>query len=96
MHPRRARRPQLRHGWAARNGKSQTIANIIVELVAAGRTVLFVSEKAAALDVVRNRLSDAALSPFLLELHSHAATRKQVVMELDKALNQSVIATPLR
>ncbi|MGR7026360.1 AAA domain-containing protein [Geodermatophilus sp. URMC 62] len=74
-------------------GKSQTIANIIVELIAAGRTVLFVSEKAAALDVVRNRLSAAELSPFLLELHSHAATRKQVVMELDKALTQSVTAS---
>ena len=32
-------------------GKSQTIANIIAELMAAGKTVLFVSEKAAALDV---------------------------------------------
>jgi very-short-patch-repair endonuclease len=73
-------------------GKSQTIANIIVELIAAGRTVLFVSEKAAALDVVRNRLGQAELSPFLLELHSHAATRKQVVVELDKALTQSVTA----
>jgi Protein of unknown function (DUF4011)/AAA domain len=73
-------------------GKSQTIANIIVELIAAGRTVLFVSEKAAALDVVRNRLSEAELSPFLLELHSHAATRKQVVLELNKALTQSVTA----
>jgi predicted ATP-dependent serine protease len=33
-------------------GKSQTIANMIAELVADGKTVLFVSEKAAALDVV--------------------------------------------
>jgi len=42
-------------------GKSQTIANIIVELMTAGRTVLFVSEKAAALDVVRDRLAEAGL-----------------------------------
>lgn len=70
-------------------GKSQTIANIIVELMASGRSVLFVSEKAAALDVVRNRLADKQLSPFLLELHSHAATRKQVATELHRALTQS-------
>src|SRR5262245_24166123 len=37
-------------------GKSQTIANMIGVLLHAGRTVLFVSEKAAALEVVRNRL----------------------------------------
>jgi very-short-patch-repair endonuclease len=73
-------------------GKSQTIANIIVELMASGRSVLFVSEKAAALDVVRNRLSSAQLGSFLLELHSHSATRKQVVVELDAALNKKVRA----
>ncbi|WP_209284276.1 AAA domain-containing protein, partial [Prescottella equi] len=33
-------------------GKSQTIANMIAELMATGKSVLFVSEKAAALDVV--------------------------------------------
>src|SRR5690606_34076620 len=32
-------------------GKSQTIANMIAGLIHAGRSVLFVSEKAAALDV---------------------------------------------
>ncbi|WP_372442615.1 AAA domain-containing protein [Actinomadura nitritigenes] len=37
-------------------GKSQTIANMIAALMHKGRSVLFVSEKAAALDVVRNRL----------------------------------------
>lgn len=40
-------------------GKSQTIANMIGVLLHAGKTVLFVSEKAAALDVVRDRLDDA-------------------------------------
>ncbi len=74
-------------------GKSQTIANIIVELISTGRSVLFVSEKAAALDVVRNRLTDKKLDPFLLELHSHAATRKQVAAELHRALTKSPRAT---
>ncbi|SFE52059.1 DUF4011 domain-containing protein [Blastococcus tunisiensis] len=70
-------------------GKSQTIANIVVELISAGKSVLFVSEKAAALDVVRNRLAEKRLDPFLLELHSHAATRKQVAAELNNALTKS-------
>lgn len=37
-------------------GKSQTIANIIAECLASDNTVLFVSEKAAALEVVKHRL----------------------------------------
>ena len=73
-------------------GKSQTIANIIAELMAVGKTVLFVSEKAAALDVVRDRLSARKLDPFLLELHSHKATRKQVVETLSKELTQKPLA----
>jgi hypothetical protein len=67
-------------------GKSQTIANMIGVLLHAGKTVLFVSEKAAALDVVRDRLDAAGLRPYLLELHSHKATRKQVAVELELAL----------
>lgn len=73
-------------------GKSQTIANMIAELIASGKTVLFVSEKAAALDVVRDRLKGAGLQQFLLELHSHAATRKQVVQELANTLTTRVSA----
>jgi len=69
-------------------GKSQTIANMIAELIAQGRSVLFVSEKAAALDVVHNRLAEAGLGDFLLELHSQHATRKEVVGQLAKALRQ--------
>jgi hypothetical protein len=67
-------------------GKSQTIANMIGVLLHAGKTVLFVSEKAAALDVVRNRLAEIGLGPYLLELHSAKATRKQVADELGRAL----------
>ena len=62
-------------------GKSQTIANMIGVLLHAGKTVLFVSEKAAALDVVRDRLDEAGLRAYLLELHSHKATRKQVATD---------------
>ncbi len=37
-------------------GKSQTIANIIASAIADGKTVLFVAEKMAALEVVKRRL----------------------------------------
>ena len=73
-------------------GKSQTIANIIAELISSNRTVLFVSEKAAALDVVRDRLASKGLGDFTLELHSHAATRKEVVKQLADSLSQRATA----
>src|SRR5215471_6888152 len=73
-------------------GKSQTIANMIGVLLHAGKTVLFVSEKAAALDVVRDRLTGAGLGAYLLELHSHAATRRQVAASLGKALDTVPVA----
>src|SRR5437660_1677529 len=42
-------------------GKSQTISNIIAELAARGRSVLFVAEKRAALDAVKKRVVGAGL-----------------------------------
>lgn len=74
------------------SGKSQTITNIIAELLHAGKTVLFVSEKAAALDVVHNRLKEANLDEFALRLHSHNATRKAVAAELGRALMRRPVA----
>ena len=67
-------------------GKSQTIANIIAEALVAGRTVLFVSEKTAALDIVKRRLDRCRLGDFCLELHSHKASKKRVVAELGRCL----------
>ena len=51
-------------------GKSQTIANLIASAVSEGKSVLFVAEKQAALNVVANRLKDKkiGLGPLLLEL----------------------------
>ena len=65
-------------------GKSQTIANIIAELLGLGKTVLFVSEKAAALDVVHRRLTEVGLSDSCLALHSHKADKREVVQELGR------------
>jgi len=69
-------------------GKSQTITNIIARCLAANKTVLFVSEKAAALEVVKRRLDEAKLGDFSLECHSHKANKRTVVEELGRCLNR--------
>lgn len=66
-------------------GKSQTITNLIAHFLNTQRSVLFVSEKRAALDVVQRRLSAAGLGRFCLELHSHKAGKAQVVKQLADA-----------
>jgi len=65
-------------------GKSQTITNIIANALAVGKRVLFLSEKQAALDVVKRRLDMAGLGDFCLELHSDKATPKSVIESLKK------------
>ena len=68
-------------------GKSQTITNIIAHNLALGRTVLFVSEKKAALDVVYGRLKDCGLGPFCLELHSNKSNKVEFLQQLGKSLS---------
>ncbi len=68
-------------------GKSQTISNMIAHTLAQGRTVLFVSEKVAALDVVYRRLQDVGLGEFCLELHSNRAKKVEVLEQLRAAWN---------
>lgn len=65
-------------------GKSQTITNLIAACLAEGKKVLFVAEKLAALEVVKNRLSLAGLDPFILELHSNKTNKKRVLEEISK------------
>ncbi len=67
-------------------GKSQTITNIIAECLAAGKTVLFVAEKAAALEVVKRRLEQVGLGAFVAELHSRKASKRAFVEDLSRAL----------
>lgn len=78
-------------------GKSQTITNIISESLAKGKQVLFVSEKKAALNVVKKRLDDQNLGDFCLELHSNNANKKYVLEELNRTygLLHSPNATPV-
>jgi very-short-patch-repair endonuclease len=67
-------------------GKSQTISNLIAELVARGKTVLFVAEKRAALDVVLNRLHDADLGHLCLDCHGAELTRRKVAEQFAESL----------
>ena len=66
-------------------GKSQTITNIIANALYAGKKVLFVAAKKAALDVVKTRLNAIGLSPFCLELHSNKAKKTTVLEQLKSA-----------
>ncbi|WP_454817160.1 DUF3320 domain-containing protein [Labrys neptuniae] len=63
-------------------GKSQTIANIIASAIVDGKTVLFVAEKMAALEVVKRRLDHAGVGDACLELHSNKANKRALLEEL--------------
>lgn len=69
-------------------GKSQTITNVIAEAIGQGKTVLFVAEKMAALEVVKRRLDEVELGGACLELHSHKANKKDLLAELERTLRQ--------
>jgi RecA/RadA recombinase len=66
-------------------GKSQTIANMIANCLAGGKTVLFVAEKTAALDVVYRRLREHGLGNHCIELHSNKADRRHFLGQLKAA-----------
>ena len=67
-------------------GKSQTIANIIAESLAEGKKVLFVSEKMAALDVVKKRLEDNGLGDFCLDCHNVRKNKRAFIDDIGKCL----------
>ena len=75
-------------------GKSQTIANAIAELLGAGKSVLFVSEKMAALEVVKTRLDNVGIGRFCLELHSRKARKKDVLKELERSIGANNSLAP--
>ena len=67
-------------------GKSQTIANLIATLAARGKSVLFVAEKRAAIEVVIKRLHQQGLGDLLLDLHDGGSNRRRLAGELERAL----------
>jgi len=70
------------------SGKSQTITNLISASIANGKKVLFVAEKMAALNVVKNRLDKAGLGDFCLELHSHKTQKTKIMSDLGQSINK--------
>ncbi len=76
----RARRPPG-------TGKSQTITNLLARSLASGKRVLFVAEKRAALEVVKDRLDAVGLGSFSLDLHDKGARPNAVREQLRAALD---------
>lgn len=75
-------------------GKSQTITNLIAQGLAVGKTILFVAEKRAALEVVQRRLSKIGLAPFCLELHSNKAGKTDVLRQFSEAVAFANVVEP--
>jgi predicted DNA-binding WGR domain protein len=63
-------------------GKSQTITNLIAYYVGAGKKVLFVCEKRAALDVVFHRLKQRELDEVCCRVHDSQADKKAFIQDL--------------
>lgn len=75
-------------------GKSQTITNLIAHAMAAGKTVLFVAEKQAALDVVKRRLAALRLDTFCLDVHGRKQSQRSIHQQLKAAKERQVPADP--
>lgn len=67
-------------------GKSQTITNIIADAFRSDKKILFVSEKMAALEVVKKRLEKVNLGDAAVELHSNKTNKKEFYEDLEKVL----------
>lgn len=74
-------------------GKSQTITNLIVDYVARQKSVLFVCEKRAALDVVYHRLQQVGLRDACCLIHDTREDKKPFVASL-KGRYESAVANP--
>ena len=75
-------------------GKSQTITALIANALAQNRTVLFVAEKMAALEVVQKRLENIGIGPFCLELHSNKSKKRDVLDQLRRATEVTKHVSP--
>jgi hypothetical protein len=62
-------------------GKSQTIVNMISELIGNGKSVLLVAEKDTALRVVYQRMFECGLDHVCLNLHHSGTTDKRKLVE---------------
>ncbi len=69
-------------------GKSQLISNIICDSIAAGKKILMVCQKKAALDVVYHRLEEKGLGDFLGLVHDFKNDRKEVYEKIAGQVEQ--------
>lgn len=68
-------------------GKSQTIVNMIAELIGSGKSVLLVAEKDTALRVVYERMVECGLNHVCLNLHHSGTTdKRKFVGDLSKTI----------
>lgn len=68
-------------------GKSQTITNLLAKALDSGKRVLFVAEKRDALDVVKQRIDEAGLGAFSLDLHDKNSTTRAVKEQLSSVID---------
>ncbi len=76
-------------------GKSQTIVNILAAAAGAGKKILFIAEKLAALEVVNDRLNKCGLGILCLELHSRKASKSTVMSSIGSAMNRADTSTEI-
>jgi hypothetical protein len=75
-------------------GKSQTIANLVAHCTSAGKSVLVVSDRAPALDVVLRRLAAAGIGEFCLPLYGEHAAPAQAITALTRVLDRAFRPAP--
>jgi len=63
-------------------GKSQTITNLVADLVAQGKRILFVCEKRAAIDVVYHRLRQRGLHHLACLIHDSQSDKREFILDL--------------
>mgnify|MGYP003640998608 CR=1 FL=1 len=76
-------------------GKSQTIVNTIAAALNQNKKVLFVAEKNAALNVVKNRLEAIGLGEFCLPILAGNQTRKDVYSRIKDRVDIKKVSIPV-
>ncbi|MBS1563278.1 MAG: WGR domain-containing protein, partial [Bacteroidetes bacterium] len=75
-------------------GKSQTITNLVADFLAQGKSILFVCEKRAALDVVYHRLQQNNLAELCCYIHDSQGDKKEFVRDL-KAVYEDFVSNKM-
>ena len=68
-------------------GKYETITNMIVNIIANQKTVLFVSQKIAALKNIEDKLSNIEFDKLYLNLYANNFNNESFIAEIDKTIS---------